>query len=173
MVVGAMLLSGTSAGLGIPKSPSFHSGLELAAAKNFDFLNSSTSNSINTNQTNNNNYEEQYTSIMPSSNKNNHSQSQSQQQQSPQQQNLTFNTINGNGMTSLHQPLQQPPPQSSSSSSLASQQQQQTEISPNGGGGNGGVRLMHGCIYNGLSSPTTITAVVSLPLLRGLFLVLL
>lgn len=32
MVVGAMLLSGSSAGLGIPKSPSFHSGLELAAA---------------------------------------------------------------------------------------------------------------------------------------------
>lgn len=37
MVVGAMLLAGhsattTGAGLGIPKSPSFHSGLELAAA---------------------------------------------------------------------------------------------------------------------------------------------
>ena len=32
MVVGAMLLSGSSAGLGIPKSPSFHSSLELAAA---------------------------------------------------------------------------------------------------------------------------------------------
>lgn len=38
MVVGAMLLSGSSAGLGIPKSPSFHSGLELAAAKDFNFL---------------------------------------------------------------------------------------------------------------------------------------
>lgn len=38
MVVGAMLLSGSSAGLGIPKSPSFHSGLELAAAaKDFNF----------------------------------------------------------------------------------------------------------------------------------------
>lgn len=32
MVVGAMLLSGSTAGLGIPKSPSFHSSLELAAA---------------------------------------------------------------------------------------------------------------------------------------------
>lgn len=42
MVVGAMLLSGSSAGLGIPKSPSFHSGLELAAAaKDFNFHSSS------------------------------------------------------------------------------------------------------------------------------------
>lgn len=48
MVVGAMLLSGSSSiggGLGIPKSPSFHSGLELAAAttKDYSFLSSSSS----------------------------------------------------------------------------------------------------------------------------------
>lgn len=52
MVVGAMLLSGSSAGLGIPKSPSFHSGLELAAAaKDFTAYqqHSLTGGSINTN----------------------------------------------------------------------------------------------------------------------------
>lgn len=48
MVVGAMLLSGSSAGLGIPKSPSFHSGLELAAAKDFNFHMSSNSATITT-----------------------------------------------------------------------------------------------------------------------------
>lgn len=38
MVVGAMLLSSSSSGLGIPKSPSFHSSSELAAAaKDFTF----------------------------------------------------------------------------------------------------------------------------------------
>lgn len=38
MVVGAMLLSSSSSGLGIPKSPSFHSSSELAAAaKDFNF----------------------------------------------------------------------------------------------------------------------------------------
>lgn len=38
MVVGAMLLSTSSSGLGIPKSPSFHSSSELAAAaKDFNF----------------------------------------------------------------------------------------------------------------------------------------
>lgn len=38
MVVGAMLLSSSSSGLGIPKSPSFHSSSELAAAaKDFTY----------------------------------------------------------------------------------------------------------------------------------------
>lgn len=43
MVVGAMLLSSSSSGLGIPKSPSFHSSSELAAAAkdlNFPTINS-------------------------------------------------------------------------------------------------------------------------------------
>lgn len=40
MVVGAMLLTSSSSGLGIPKSPSFHSSSELAAAaKEFNFPN--------------------------------------------------------------------------------------------------------------------------------------
>lgn len=50
MVVGAMLLSSSSSGLGIPKSPSFHSSSELAAAAkdfNFQTINSTESMSNN------------------------------------------------------------------------------------------------------------------------------
>lgn len=50
MVVGAMLFSGSSTGLGIPKSPSFHSGLDLAAAKDFNFLNTPTYEDSHTEQ---------------------------------------------------------------------------------------------------------------------------
>lgn len=38
LLIDGMLLSDSSTSPGIPKSPSFHSGTELAAAKNFNFL---------------------------------------------------------------------------------------------------------------------------------------
>lgn len=41
VVAGAMLYSGSVAGLRIPKSPSFHSGLDLAAEKDYKFVTTS------------------------------------------------------------------------------------------------------------------------------------
>ncbi|KAJ6622265.1 Serine/threonine-protein phosphatase 2A 56 kDa regulatory subunit delta isoform, partial [Pseudolycoriella hygida] len=54
MVVGAMLLSSSSSGLGIPKSPSFHSSSELAAAaKDFKFPTINSAESMPSNVSNN------------------------------------------------------------------------------------------------------------------------
>lgn len=54
MVVGAMLLSSSSSGLGIPKSPSFHSSSELAAAaKDYNIPTINTTDSMPSNVSNN------------------------------------------------------------------------------------------------------------------------